>query len=187
MTNDEYHIPHHMREPEHSVESDIRAQLDAIQYSPEKQPALYQHIKDLEEMIFAKRESQVGIVKKPKGWLKGLVFTPQSQTLRDIIDHESRIGGAATFGEGHRFWLDAKATDTPYTNNVADWYHVGPVEHPAVLRFQTTPEQIHKLYEGRDYQPSQQEIDTFVAAVEAYANAVLADTTENHNDYRLAA
>jgi len=101
-------------------------------------------------------------------------MTPQNNTLHDLIEEESKVGGQL-FGEGHKFWLDAKP-GTVFANDVADWYHlqVNPVnpKHPTVLRFQTTPNNIHKLYEGREYPPTQQDVQTFVAAVQAYDVAV---------------
>lgn len=44
MAHDTYQVPE-------SSLSDIRADLDAVQYSPEKQPEPYQVVKDIEEKI----------------------------------------------------------------------------------------------------------------------------------------
>ena len=173
MANDEYQIPKNYSEPE------IRAQLDAIDYiqpSPEREAAPYQGIKDIEARIFSYRKAALAMEKKPKGWLNGLVFRPQNNTLRDLIDEESKLGGAL-FGEGHKFWLDTKSNETVFHNDVTDWYHLqaNPADpkHPIVLRFQTTPHSIHKLYEGREYAPTVQDLEIFVKAVQAYDAAIL--------------
>lgn len=174
MASDEYQIPNNYSEPE------IRAEIDAIEYaqaSPENNKTPFQVVKDVEARVFSRRDAalNVNVEKKPKGWLNGLVFQPQNNTIRELIDEESKRGGKL-FGEGHRFWLDAKSDKTIFHNDVADWYHlqVNPInpKHPTVLRFQTTPNSFHKLYEGREYTPTPQDIETFVQAVEAYANAV---------------
>lgn len=170
MVKDQYQIPQNYSEPE------IRAQIDAIQLSPEVVLAPYQQIKNIEENIFSYREAALAVEKKPKGWLKGLVFSPHEQTIQELIEEESKLGGRL-FGEGHKFWLDAKTNDTVFHNDVADWYHVqmNPAnpKRPTVLRFQTTPHSIHKLYEGREYAPTIQDIETFVKAVQAYDSAIL--------------
>jgi len=170
MVKDQYQIPQNYSEPE------IRAQIDAIQLSPEVMMAPYQQIKNIEEKIFSYREAALAVEKKPKGWLGRLVFTQHPQTIQDLIEDESKLGGQL-FGEGNKFWLDAKTNDTVFQNDVADWYHVqlNPAnpKRPTVLRFQTTPHSIHKLYEGREYAPSIQDIETFVKAVQAYDSAIL--------------
>lgn len=173
MAHDEYQIPSNYSE------SEIRAEIDAIDYTPatpEVEAAPYQVIKDIEARIFSYRDASLAMDKKPKGWLNGLVFRPQNPTLRDLIEEESQLGGKL-FGEGHKFWLDTKSTGTVFHSNVADWYHMqtNPAnpKQPTVLRFQTTPHSTHKLYEGREYAPTLQELETFVKAVQAYDTAIL--------------
>ncbi len=173
MAKDEYTIPNNYSEPE------IRAQLDAIQYAPttpEVQRAPYQRIKDNENIIFSYREAALATEKQPKKWLGGLVSKTQTTTVRDLIEKESQIGGQL-FGGG-KFWLDNKSQSTVFHNDVADWYHLqnNPAnpKKPTVLRFQTTPYTIHKLYDGREYAPTVQDLEIFVQAVEAYTQAVLA-------------
>jgi|GEM_PF-2733624 len=183
MAHDEYQIPHGYNE------SSIRAELEAIEYTqaPEREPMPFQRIKAIESQIFAVRQEKTGTEKKPNGWLSGLVFAPQNQTVQDIIEDESLIG-EALFGEGHRFWLDARPAQTVYTNNVADWYHLQPnpndPKQPIVLRFQTTPQRIHKLYMGREYEPTLQDIEVFSAAVEAYGAAVASGVQYTHKKSR---
>lgn len=175
MVNDEFHIP------DIYTESEIRAQIDAIeeyvQPSPEREVTPYQRIKAAEAEIFALREKKLTTEKKPRGWLSGLVFRPQNNTLHNLIEKESEVGGAL-FGPGCKFWLDIKSNETVFHNDVADWYYMvnNPAnpKKPIVLRFQTTPQGIHKLYDGREYEPTPQEIDTFIQAVEAYTSAVSA-------------
>ena len=170
MAHDTYQVPE-------SSLSDIRADLDAVQYSPEKQPEPYQVVKDIEEKIYAYRDSLLAGQKKPKRWLSGFVYAPQDQVLHNLIDKESQRGGAL-FGEGHRFWLDNKPAQAPYQSLVGDWFHAQPQaagskEPPTVLHFQTTPRAIYKLFNGHNYEPTIQELETFVKAVEAYVRAIL--------------
>lgn len=170
MAKDQYQIPQNYSEPE------IRAQIDAIQLTPEVEPAPYESIKRIEAQVFAYREAALSVEKKQKGWLNGLVFAPHNQTIQDLVEHES-VAGGQLFGEGHKFWLDAKDNGTVFHNDVADWYHMqaNPAnpKHPTVLRFQTTPSSIHKLYEGREYALTVQDLETFVTAVQAYNAAIL--------------
>ncbi len=171
MAKDEYQIPNEYNE------TAIRAQIDAIQQTPEHiQPAPYQGIKNIESKISSYRESALLLEKKRKGWLSGLVFSPANNTLGDLIEKESNIGGKL-FGKGNKFWLDAKSNSTVFHNDVADWYHsrVNPAnpKRPIVLRFQTTPNSIHKLYDGREYAPTIQDLEILTKAIEAYAEAVL--------------
>lgn len=170
MAHDQYQIPGGYNA------SDIRAELESIQFTPEREAAPYQRIKDIEDKIFSYRATAMAVVNKPSGWLHGLTMRPQQKSVSELIDEESRYGGKM-FGEGHRFWLDNKGGDTVFQNDVADWYHlqVNPAnpKRPTVLRFQTTPHSIHKLYEGREYAPTLQDLEIFVKAVEGYAQAIL--------------
>ncbi len=166
--------------PKSYSESDIRAQLDAIQYAPvnpEQQRAPYQGIKDIENKIFSYREAALAMNKKAKhSWISSLVLKPQTMTIRDLVEEESKLGGEM-FGKGHRFWLDNKSNSTVFRNEIADWYHTQPnpddPSKPIVLRFQTTPEKIFKLYEGREYAPTIQDVEIFTKAIENYTKAVL--------------
>ena len=173
MANDEYQIPNNYSEPE------IRAQIDAIeeyvQPSPEKEVTPFQHVKEVEARVFAHREAALAKEKRPKAWLNGLVFKPQNNTLHDLIEKESEVGGAL-FGKGNKFWLDAKSNNTVFHNDVADWYHVQPnplkPKELKPIHIQTTPYSIHKLYNGREYTPTPQDISIFFQAVDAYADAI---------------
>lgn len=174
MANDQFQLP------KNYSQSEIRAQLDAIQYAPvnpEQQRAPYQGIKDIENKIFSYREAALALNKKAKNnWLGSLVLKPHNNTIRDLIEEESKFGGEM-FGKGHRFWLDNKSNATIFHNEVADWYHSQPnpndPRNPIVLRFQTTPDNIHKLYEGREYAPTIQDIEIFTKAIDNYTKAVL--------------
>lgn len=174
MANDQYQIPQYSLEPQE------QAQFEATQHtyaSPEKEAAPYQHIKDIETQIFSYRAAALAMEsgRRSKGVLSGLVFGPRRSTIRELVDEESRLGGQL-FGKNHRFWLDAQQGQAA-DGSVADWYHSQPnpanPDAPIVLRFQTTPYGIYKLYEGREYAPSIQELETFVRAIEAYAAAIL--------------
>ncbi len=170
MAHDTYQFPE-------SSLGDIRATLDAVQYAPEKQPEPYRVVKDIEEKIYTYRDALLAGQKKPKKWLSGLVYAPQDQVLHKLIDKESQLGGAM-FGEGHRFWLDNKSSQTPYQSTVGDWFHAQPQpagskEPAVVLHFQTTPRSIYKLFNGHNYEPTIQELETFVKAVQAYMRAIL--------------
>lgn len=188
MANDEYQIP------TSSVEHEVRAQVEAIITNPETEPtpSIHARIKNTEQRIFSQRERALHTEKRPAtGWLRGMVFAPRQQTIQDLIEKESVLGGAL-FGSGQRFWLDNKVPDTVFQNEIADWYHLqvdpaDPRRH-TVLRFQTSPHSIHKLYEGREYPMSAQEVDTFIQAVEAYQDAVAPlYPAEARADYDMAA
>jgi len=170
MAHDQYQIPQSLSEPE------ARAEVESITRTIEQERAPYQHIKDIEARIFSYRETALAMEKKPRTWLGGLVFAPQNTNLRTLVDEESVLGGSL-FGEGHRFWLDNKAQATVFHNDIADWYHMQPnpadPKNPIVLRFQTTPYSIHKLYNGVEYSLTIQDLEHFLAATEAYVGAVL--------------
>lgn len=172
MAHDEFQIPTNYSEPE------IRAEIDAIEHAnetPEYRETPIQIVKGVQARIFALRDESLSIEKRQqKGWLNGLVFKPQNSTVNSLIDRESELGGAL-FGKGHRFWLDVKAHATVFNDDVADWYHMqaNPAnpQDPKIIRFQTA-QRIHKLYKGREYPMTTQEVETFVAAVQAYEPAI---------------
>lgn len=173
MAHDEFKIPQQYSEPE------VRAQIDAIQNTatPKKESAPFQRIKDIEAQVFSYREAAMALngAKKSDGRLGTLVRKPSHPSIAELIDAESYVVGKK-FGPGHRFWLDNKHGSV-FNNNIADWYHSqeNPADpkHPTVLRFQATPYRLHKLYEGREYAPTVQEVETFVKAVELYAQEIL--------------
>lgn len=181
MANNQYQLP------KNYSESDIRAQIDAIQYAPhtpEKARAPFQEIKDHSNKIFSYREVALATEKKPKGWLGSLVFKPEKNTIVDLIEKESKIGGEL-FGEGHRFWLDNRSNNTVFHNDVIDWYHLKPNENnpkkPTILRLQLISynnsegfeeQTLHKLYNGLEYAPTLQDIEIFSNAVKLYGERV---------------
>lgn len=168
MLNDQFSIPtmpSQDKDPAH------------LRFTPEREAGPYWGIKAVESRIYSYRAAAMAIQAKPRKWLRGLVTAPAHQpTLGDFIEQESYIGGAL-FGEGHAFWLDIPSGSADDPNQVSDWYHMQPnladPKNPTVLRFQTTAQRIHKLYDGREYEPSVQDLEVFVRAVEAYSQAVL--------------
>jgi len=171
MAHDEYQIPAYYTEQE------ARADVESITANPvETEAAPYQRIKDIENTVFSYRDAALAMEKQPNKWLRHFVTTGRGETLEGLIDKESAYGGAL-FGAGHKFWLDNKSSTTVFRNEVADWYHLqqNPADpkNPIVLRFQTTPQSIHKLYNGVEYSLTIEDLEHFIAATEAYTRAIL--------------
>lgn len=174
MANDQYKIPTSIyAEPEVLVE---RVENTLV---PEHEATPYEHVKEIEATIFSYREAAQALDKPQRyQWIRSLVSfaLPKHHTITELIEQESQIGGAL-FGPGQRFWLDAKSSNTVYQNNITDWYHLQPnsanPKEEIVLRFQVTPYSIHKLYDGREYELTIQDLERFVDAVDAYKDAVL--------------
>lgn len=181
MGYDEYQIPKGYDQTE------IRAEIDGIQgtlaqNSVEKDKAPFQIIKDIENTVFEYRNKSLNELGRNAarrgsvGWLLGSLTTmPKRPTVSELVDKESCLGGDI-FGNGAKFWLDVKPADTVFSNDVADWYYMqnasGNPNQPTVIRFQTTPYSIHKLYNGVEYAPSLDELKTFIKAVELYPDQI---------------
>ncbi len=181
MAHDTFQIP------ELNTESQLRAQVDAVFESrlPEIEtiPAQFQFIKDIETEIYTAREKATSTAKKPRSWLRGLVSSPQAFTVHELIERESQLGGEL-FGQGHKFWLDEK-TSTQFHSESADWYHqqFNPQtpKTPTVLRFQTTPQSIHKIYKGREYPVTEQDVTHLIEAIKAYPSAITPLYSDTHD------
>lgn len=168
MVNDQYSIPK-------SNMQDVEPVY--IRPTPERETGPYWGIKAVESRIFSYRAAALESQPKAKKWLGGLVSVPSHQpTMAELIEEESRLGGAM-FGPNHSFWLDVESYGGNFPGEVADWYHMQPnpedPKKPIVLRFQTTAQKVHKLYNGVEYAPTVEDLGIFVKAVEAYSQAIL--------------
>lgn len=167
MVNDQYSIPQPTPKSSESA---------YFQLTPERETGPYWGIKEIESRINSYREAALATQRPPKKWLGGLVLMPSHQpTVASLVEKESEVGGSL-FGPGHKFWLDVESTKG-FAEGVSDWYHMQPnpndPKNPIVLRFQTTANSIHKLYNGIEYAPTVQDLEIFVQAVEAYSRAIL--------------
>lgn len=172
----QYQIP---LNAENSAEQ-IRARISAIVQpeSPEVLVAPYEAIKRIERAIHDQRETALELGRRPaavkRSLLQVLGLVPIARpSLHDLVDDESHLGGRI-FGEGDRFWLDVHANGDE--RQVADWYYVHPnsqnPKEPTVLRFQTTPHAIHKLYNGKEYPMTVADLEHFVQSVAAYTHKI---------------
>lgn len=172
----QYQIP---SSAENSAEQ-IRARISAIMQpeNPEVLGAPYEALKRIERGIHDQRETALELGHRPTAMKRsllqvlGLVPTPRP-SLHDLVDEESHLGGQL-FQDGDRFWLDANANND--ARQVADWYYVHPnlqnPKEPTVLRFQTTPHAIHKLYNGKEYPMTVADLEHFVQSVAAYTHKI---------------
>lgn len=170
MASHQYNIPGS------SAESPLNEALriaDSFQYSPEKQPAPYQGLKDLEARIDSYIETSLalGTVKKNL-WLRAV--EPFSLNTKSPVDHliekTWRLGGEAFGVKDTRFGLYKRHEhDTPEKR---DWYVSYPdqngVKDAISIRYQTTPHSIHKLVSGVEYPFADGEEQRFLKAA-AYA------------------
>ncbi len=136
-----------------------------------------QELLNIEMDIFEARKRALQAEAPRTSWLQAATLRrPHQITLQELIDNESYVGGKISSSTGHdRFWLDAK-NPAFEQSGVADWYFVHPTADPAapdqVLRFQTTPTNIHKLYGGKEVPFSLEEQNAFLETAAAYEKAV---------------
>lgn len=200
MNNDEYHIPVSAKlegaEPNgatsksHKPESHKPESTEPpVLFSVESDVVSFEHIKAIEENIFAHRDVYLQNVATQKSsrhnlLLSGLMSSRQNEprTIEELIEHESRYGGAI-FGNENKFWLNGQANyggsgfNSGFNNWVSDWYHVQPnpndPKYPLVLHFQTTPQSVHKLYEAREYPMEPAEVQQLFKAITAYHDIIV--------------
>ena len=155
--------------------------------TPEAQRSPFQVVKDIENHAFALRSQALGQTAPKATWLQAAKLRrPQQITPQELINKESFCGGKiVSRNENDRFWLDAKSACYDQ-QQVADWYfakYIPETNGHQVIRFQTTPFSIHKLYEGREVALSEEERVAFLETTAAYPGAIEAV----YNEFRLAA
>ncbi len=165
--------------------------------TPERAVAPFQFVKDIENRIFAAREAVLAHdslknTPKPSPFRSVLhatgIVKPSKKTLHDLIERESYTGGSLVRpNTADRFWLDQAYVDVNGTS-FADWYYMQQntnvkVKTGSVIRFQTAPNNIRKIYNGHEVPLGPEEQLAFFETVTAYEPAVLDD----HGEYGLAA
>lgn len=178
MANDQFQFPH--QSSERPLQEALRI-ADSFQYSQERQPEAYRHIKDIEDRIHSYRRTALEIEQRREPGFVEAVFGIRRQkvTLEDLIEKESYIGGKL-FGPNDRLWLSHKGS-TPHAaqNNLGDWYHVrehydsfGRKQGETVLHFETHPTHLVKLHNAQPIDPMLTELETLSRAIELYEERV---------------
>lgn len=186
MANDQFQIPTtHLQnttapEAAASIQAPVYS-MESSQRSPEKQPVLYEHLKAIERKIDSYRETAIELDKTRKpDWrqrvVEPLVGVRPLSPIDKYIEKERTIGGAKVFPsvQGAEFWLHKPVEGDVETR---DWYftYPSPSQVPgevSVIRYQTTPYSLHKIYGGLEYPLSIQETQNFQQAVVRYTQAV---------------
>lgn len=176
-TNHQFQIPHY------GAEDDIRGRVDYIadpMATPERQMTSFESIKHIEQYIFNGRIEVLSTgtypIERRRSLLQIVGLMPEAEpTMHDLVDYESKLGGRF-FGRGDRFWLDIQSsTGNP---DYSDWYHAqfNPADpvNPTVIRFQTTPDGIHKIYKGVVRTLTAEDYTAFLVSVSAYASRLAA-------------
>lgn len=177
MANDQFSIPNSAERP---LEEALRI-ADATQYTPESQPSAFALVKRLEERSHGYRRTALEIEDgRDPTWVESILGGKRPKvTLESLIDQESHIGGRL-FGPTDRFWLSHKGSSVG-GNHLGDWYHVRETvdafgrKTDATLHFETHPDHVLKLHNGRPVEPTLEELETFVRAVELYEARIRAE------------
>lgn len=165
MAHNQYRIP--------GMPSDTQSGDSSV--APRKKAAPYQVIKNAELRIYSYRETALAVNLQKKSWSRAAnPFVAAQMEVHDLIEKESRHGGKM-FGKSHRFWLDDKGGKV-FENHVSDWYHVQPnpanPKEPIVLRYQVTPTEVFKLWQGIEYRPTIDELQRLIAAIHQYERTI---------------
>ncbi len=153
MANDQYKIPGS------SAESPLNEALriaDSFQYSPEKQPAPYEALKQLEARIDSYIDTALALGGPKKSlWLRAIepLSLNTKSPVDQLIETTWRLGGEAFAVKDARFGLYKRhENDSPEKR---DWYVSYPAQDGSKelisIRYQTTPYSIHKLWAGVEY------------------------------------
>lgn len=174
MANDQFQLP-----GERPLQQALQT-ADSFQYSPERQPEPYQHIKDIENRIHSYRRTALEIEARRKLSILETILGVRHQkvTLEGLIEQESRIGGEL-FGPHNRLWLSHKGS-TPFSsqNNLGDWYHVQETvdafgrKNETTLHFETHPSHITKIHNAQRVDLRITELEILTRAIELYEENV---------------
>lgn len=178
MVNDQFQFPR--QSSERPLQEALRI-ADSFQYSQERQPEAYRHIKDIEDRIHSYRRTALEIEQRREpGFIEAFFgIKRQKVTLEDLIEKESYIGGKL-FGPHDRLWLSHKGA-TPHAthNNLGDWFHVrehydtsGRKIGDTTLHFETHPTHLVKLHDGRPIDPMLSELETLTRAIGLYEERI---------------
>jgi hypothetical protein len=166
MANDMFKLPGQVGE---GPLNDALRIADSFQYTPEKQPAPFQFIKDIENGMDASVEAALELSRKKSkfGWMNSRL------QLEGITKTESEmIGELFGKGKGHRFWFEHRSpTAHAFESNVGHWYHTRPVIYTngkvgeLTLHYLTSPDRIEKRWNGGTYPIDIAELQDFCRAV----------------------
>jgi|GEM_PF-2000781 len=183
MDKSQYHFP----KTEHSAELYTTSSERALQSSPERAPAPFQGIKDIEALIDSFRDTAEAI-EYTKGREVKLKYMPISfvrparshqEIRRHLIDTERVIGGQLFAQKNtYYFWYGEKNETVPREPGVADWYieeiTPGSSNPNIVTHLETHPQYVKKFnHAGQPVPVTLSDLEIFIPATYHYVRAIM--------------
>lgn len=169
MAHDTYTIPEMFGE---SPLGDVLRIADSIQYSPEKMPEAYAHIKATESRILGFRDTALALKAPQSSFMKALkpfIQAPKSP-YETLLDKEADVAGEKLLAK-----RPGIVSQRFFYHDGGDWYYesIDDRKNRLVIHFETTSMSLHKSINGIDVPFAEGEEAHFASLPALYEEIIL--------------